>query len=873
MTLDANGLRQAYTRFFVERGHLALPAASLIPNDPSVMFTIAGMVQFKPYFLGEERPPSPRVTTVQPCFRMVDIDLIGTTSRHATIFEMLGNFSFGDYFKEQAIPFAWEFVTEVLGFDPDRLWVTVHHSDHDSAGIWQEVAGLPSERIQEMGEDNFWQMGDTGPCGPCSEIYYDRGPDYGAGGGPAHGAESRYIEIWNLVFTQFERSSDGTLTELPRKNIDTGAGMERMLFLAQNVESVFDTDLVAPLVEEACRLTGARMGHTDREDVALRILADHARAMTMLISDGVFPSNEGRGYTLRRVIRRAVLRAHQLGVEELVTPSLVACATRTLEGAYPKLTTNQAFVETVVSHEEEAFRRTLRQGSLLIEEELARGKGSIEGATAFKLHDTFGFPIDLTVEVAKERGVAVDRAAFDREMDQQRERARQASRTTSGAGDTPEHWRKVSEEYGQTNFVGYDEQRVVATVLATVERKDSGAFANHDGEQAPSDVELLDVVLDTTPFYAEGGGQIGDTGFLRTSRATFRVLDTTRAAEGLTRHTGFLVDGSLAVGEEVVAEIDHERRSAIRRNHTATHLLQDALRRVLGDHVQQQGSLVAPERLRFDYSHFGPLEELERQRIEEIVNAEILRDRAVHIFETSKAEAEQRGAIAFFGDKYGATVRVVEAGEFSMELCGGTHVRALGEIGSFRILSESSIGANTRRIEATTGIGALRESAIDRDLLQRLSAQLRTQPQELEESVARLLEQSRSLEVELERLRTRQLQEEARELVTKAEGAMVVARRDGVDPGALRELALMIRAQGVERVGLMGSPDGEKVALVVALASGLEVNAKEIAGTVARTVGGGGGGTADLATAGGREVEGIDGALERLCELLAPNSP
>ena len=868
MTLDANGLRHAFTRYFVERGHVALPAAPLIPHDPSVMFTIAGMVQFKPYFLGLQTPPAPRATTVQPCFRMVDIDLVGTTSRHATFFEMLGNFSFGDYFKEQVIPFAWEFVTDVLGFDPDRLWVTVHESDVDASGIWSDSTGVLPGRIQQMGADNFWQMGDTGPCGPCSEIYYDRGPLYGDEGGPANGSDERYIEIWNLVFMQFDKASDGRLSDLPTKNIDTGAGMERMLTLIQGVESVFETDLVRPIVEEASRITGHKMGESPANDIALRILADHARSMTMLVSDGVFPSNEGRGYTLRRIIRRAVMRAHQLGVQELVAPLLVSSATESLKIAYPKLGHNEDFVQTVVAHEEEAFRRTIRSGALLIEEELKNGSTTLDGEVAFKLHDTFGFPIDLTIEYASERGVEVDRRGFDEAMHQQRIRARRAGRTSAGTDDAAGTWRWLLDENGPTNFVGYAESRNAARVLGVVVRNDAETFENFEGEGVPLGSRLIDVVLDSTPFYAEGGGQIGDSGFIRSAAATMRVLNTSPAAEGLIRHSGYLVSGDLVDGEEVIAEIDEERRSAIRRNHTATHLLQYALRRVLGAHVKQQGSLVAPDRLRFDFNHFGPLGHNERREIEHLVNQEIISDHSVHTYETSKREAEEAGAIAFFGDKYGETVRVVEAGESSVELCGGTHVDALGMIGPFRILSEGSIGANTRRIEASTGTVALMGYQSDRDLVEQSAATLKTTPSELEFALSKLLDHQRELEEEIHTLRSQHLRDEAGTLSSRAVDGVLVARRDGLDPNSLRELALSIRNLGVERIALAGTPEGERVSIVVALSKGSTLDAKGVAAVGARLVGGGGGGTPDLATAGGRDVNQIGDALEAIEALL-----
>ncbi|MDA8291144.1 MAG: alanine--tRNA ligase, partial [Actinomycetota bacterium] len=747
MTMDADGLRSAFTRFFVERGHAALPAAGLIPHDPSLLFTIAGMVQFKPYFTGEQVSPVPRATTIQPVFRTVDIELVGTDARHNTFFEMLGNFSFGDYFKERAIPYAWELVTEGLGFDPDRLWVTIHESDADASGIWQEAAGLPPERIQSMGEDNFWRMGATGPCGPCSEVYFDRGERFGASGGPAHGGEDRYVEIWNLVFMQYDQAADGSLSELPKKSIDTGAGLERLLTLIQGVDTVFETDVMAPLVEEAARLTRHAPGQTERGDVALRILADHARAMTFLVSDGVFPSNEGRGYVLRRVIRRAVLRAHQLGVADLVTPTLVGAVARTMGNAYPKLVRDASLVETVVGHEEEAFRRTLRAGSALLDEELDRAGPAVAGEVAFRLHDTFGFPVDLTEELAAERGVSLDRAGFEEAMRAQRERARRSGkRSAAAASSASEVWREVLAQFGPTRFLGYQATTAEGRVLAVEERPAGASVRSDDGEGAPPGALVLDLVLDATPFYPEGGGQVGDTGTIEGPSGRFRVLDTTRALDGVVVHTGFVVEGEIVAGEEVGAAVDAERRESIRRNHTGTHLLHWALRTVLGEHVTQQGSLVAPDRLRFDFSHFAPLTSEELASVDALVNSAILRDEPVRVYETSKGEAERAGAMAFFGDKYGEVVRVVEAGRGSVELCGGTHVHALGMIGPLRIVSESSIGANTRRIEATTGHESLAAVRANESILARSSEALHTTPAELTATIVKLLDHERSLE-------------------------------------------------------------------------------------------------------------------------------
>jgi alanyl-tRNA synthetase len=870
MTKDADWLREAFTRYFVERGHAALPAAGLIPHDPSVMFTIAGMVQFKPYFTREQTPPVERATTIQPCFRMVDIDLVGKTARHNTFFEMLGNFSFGDYFKESAIPFAWELCTEVLGFDPDRLWVTVHESDTDASGIWQDVAHLAPERIQALGEPNFWKMGDTGPCGPCSEIYFDRGEAFGAGGGPAHGGEERYVEVWNLVFMQYERSFDGTLVELPKKSIDTGAGLERLLAAIQGVGSVFEIDNIAPLVEEAERLTDKRLGSSEHIDTALRILADHARAMTFLVSDGVFPTNEGRGYVLRRVIRRAVLRAHQLGVKDLVTPELTKVVIATLESAYPKLAKDSSLITTVLAHEEEAFRRTLRAGSLLLQDELEKGTATISGDVAFLLHDTYGFPIDLTVEVAAEHGVEVERARYEENMTEQRERARRLTTSAIAADqDAVAQWKAILEEFGKTRFVGYSTTATEARVLAVRALRAGDETVNVDGDKAPEGAELFAMVLDETPFYAEGGGQVGDTGTLEALKGTFRVLDTKYAIEGVISHIGYLKSGAIEAGEPVRAVVDSSRRDAIRRNHTATHLLQHALRVVLGGHVQQQGSLVARDRLRFDFSHFAPLSNDEIVAVEEIVNRKVLDDESVRTYETTRAQAEEAGAIAFFGEKYGDVVRVVEAGEGSVELCGGTHVSALGMIGPFRILSEGSIGANTRRIEATTGERSFDLIRAEKEMLSRLAKVLRSTPEELGDAAERLVTRDHELEAQLRSLQGAEFRNEAAHLATTAIKRRVVARRDGLSPDALRELALAVRDhEAIDVVGLIGAPDSERVSLVVVAMKGAGIDAKAVASSVARLVGGGGGGSPELATAGGRDVASIEQALSALSSAL-----
>jgi alanyl-tRNA synthetase len=875
--VNADELRNSFTQFFVERGHLALPAASLVPNDPSMLFTIAGMVQFKPYFLAESPPPGPRATTVQPCVRTVDIDVIGTTSRHVTFFEMLGNFSFGDYFKDVAIAYAWELFTEVLGLDPEQLWVTVHVSDDEAEALWRDVPGLLPGRLQRLDEDNFWKMGETGPCGPCSEIFFDRGAQYGPGGGPAQGGE-RYVELWNLVFMQYDRHADGSLSELPQKNIDTGAGLDRILTQIQGVESVFDTDLVAPILEAATAVTGRVYGNTEESDVGLRILADHARTVTFLIADGVFPSNEARGYVLRRLIRRAVLVAQRLGAKNLVTPGVIDVAIDVMGGAYPKLVRDRELIKRIAVHEEEAFLRTLRSGMTLLEAELASGARKLGGDVVFQLHDTYGFVRELTEEIAHERGIEVDREGFERAMEAQRRRAREAGRAgvagASGAEEVAAAWSEIRFEYGPTQFLGYEQPQADARVLAVISSSVDASFANIDGESAPKGAGLIEVFLDRTPFYAEGGGQVGDTGLITTESGQLRVLDTTAVVEGLTRHLGYVVQGTIEAGQEAVAAIDAARRESIRRNHTGTHLLHWALRKVLGDHVRQQGSLVAPDRLRFDFSHFGPMSKEEIARVEDLVNHEVLRNEPVHTYETTRKEAEGAGAIAFFGDKYGEVVRVVEAGHDSVELCGGTHVSALGTIGPLQVVSEASIGSNTRRIEAVTGDASLARLRFFEETLEEAAQRLRAQPSELPSALDRLLTSQRTLEDQLRALRSEQLGNEADELAAGSvpgagRAATVVGRRDGLEASELRDLAIAVRDHpGIAAVGLVGVTGEERVALVVAARKDSGVDAATVAKLAAQAVGGGGGGTPELATAGGRDPSGIDKALGKLKEAL-----
>ncbi len=873
--MDAAELRKVFTDFFVARGHVALPPASLVPNDPTVLFTIAGMVQFKPYFRGDAEPPAPRVTTVQPCLRTVDIELVGTTPRHCTFFEMLGNFSFGDYFKLDAIAWAWEFVTEVLGFDPERLWATVHQSDDEAAAIWPASTSLPAERLQRLGDDNFWKMGETGPCGPSSEIFFDRGEAYGPGGGPAVDGSDRYSEIWNLVFLQYDRGPEGSLAPLPKACIDTGAGLDRLLAVLESVPDVQAIDEVAPIVARAGELTGTSLGVTEESDISLRVIADHSRAATFAAADGVFPSNDGRGYVLRRLIRRVVLRSHRLGRDEPIMAELVEAVAAAMGGAYPYLGRDVERISKVAQHEEEAFLHTLRQGTALLSGELAGEATKISGSLAFRLHDTYGFPFELTKEEALARGVEVDEAGFEAEMSAQRHRAREATKALRAAPEeAAASFRRLRGEHGATRFLGYEQTSSVATTIGVLPSTAGWDFENADGDRAPTGAELIEVFLDQSPFYAEGGGQVGDTGTITSATGRMRVLDTTNVAEGLFRHLGYMEAGELQAGMEAVAEIDLDRRQAIRRNHTGTHLLHAALRSVLGDHVRQRGSLVAGDRLRFDFSHFGPLDPSEVAAIEDRVNNEVLSDVEVLTIETSRAEAEELGAIAFFGDRYGERVRMVQAGPSSLELCGGTHVSALGMIGPLSIVSEGSIGANTRRLECFTGTGALASFRLAERSLLAAADLLRTGASELPGALRRLLDRHRDLERELAELRRRQLVADAAQLAAASVDHGVVARRDGLEQLALRELALLVRDRpGVDAVALVGAPGDGRAAVVVAVKDGAGLDARHLAAEAGRLGGGGGGGSAELATAGGRSPASIDAAVERLRHLVSSREP
>ena len=860
--MDADSLRTTFTGFFAGRAHEVVPSSSLVPQHPRApLFTNAGMNQFIPYFLGEETPPFRRATSVQKCVRIRgkhdDIELVGRTTRHLTFFEMLGNFSFGDYFKADAIPWAWELLTDELGLDGDRLWASVYTEDDEAAQIWRDVVGMPADRIQRMGEDNFWEMGETGPCGPSSEIYYDRGPELGPEGGPLHGGEERYVELWNLVFTQYDRQTDGTLDPLPRPNIDTGAGLERVLTVLEDVPSIWETGVLRPVIARAESLSGRTYGEDPEVDVSLRVLADHARSTAMLIADGVLPSNDGRGYVLRRLVRRSVLTARRLGVEARVTPSLAGAVAEVLGSAYPALESDLDLVTQVLDREESGFDRTLRTGLTLLNEALdeAREEGSggeLAGQVAFRLHDTHGFPIELTEELAAERGVRVDRAGYDEQMATQRERARQAARTPAVADE--DAYRKLLDKEGPTSFVGRSPESyaVPARVI---------------GVLAGSEPGTAEVFLDRTPFYTEGGGQVGDAGSIVTETGRADVYDTVPALPGLAAHRVRLT-GEIFAGQDALAAIDGARREATRRNHTGTHLLHAALRQVLGDHVRQQGSLVAPDRLRFDYSHHQAPAPEELREVVAMVNADVLGDDAVETMETGRKEAEAMGAMAFFKDKYGDTVRVVRAGPHSIELCGGTHVDALGMIGALSVVSEASIGSNTRRIEAVTGLATFERTLEREAVMHEAASLLKVEPEGLVDALQRLLDRQRAADKELSRLRGAAAESDAAELAAKSDDGRVVARRDGLSADELRTLAQAVhRRDGVKAVVLGGSPDGTKVAIVAV--TGGDPDAGTLVKQVAQVVGGGGGGSAEVAVAGGRDPGRLDEALSEARRILA----
>jgi alanyl-tRNA synthetase len=863
--MSAADVRRAFLEFFRERGHVVVPSASLVPgNDPTLLFTNAGMVPFKDLFLGKEKRDYRRAVSSQRCVRAGgkhnDLENVGYTARHHTFFEMLGNFSFGDYFKREAILFAWELVTKKFKLDPERLYITVFRDDDEAAELWVKAAGVRPERVTRMGEEsNFWAMGDTGPCGPCSEIFYDHGPGI-AGGAPGSAEEEgdRYVEIWNLVFTQYDRAPDGTLTPLPKPSVDTGAGLERLAAVLQGVHSNYDIDLFRDLIQAAAKATGTN----DLSSPSLRVIADHIRACGFLVSDGVVPSNEGRGYVLRRILRRAVRHGYKLGQSEVFFYKLVPVLARVMGEAYPELPQRADSIARVLRAEEERFAETLVAGMAQFETRMAeQGGGSVPGSLLFLLHDTYGFPPDLTADIARERGLQVDLQGYEREMALQRERARAASKfgIDLSGGDAID---------ARTEFIGYDTLSSDTTVIA-LRREGARVEALQPGESG-------EVVLARTPFYAEAGGQVGDTGLIVAKAkgketdpagASFTVNDTQKVGDAIV-HIGVLKGAPLKVGDAVSTRVDEARRAAIRLNHSATHLLHAALRQVLGTHVTQKGSLVAPDRLRFDFSHFQAVSAEELGRIERLVNDQIRANLEARTRVMDYDQAVAAGAMALFGEKYEREVRVLAFGDFSTELCGGTHVSRAGDIGLFHIVSEAGVAAGIRRIEALTGQGALDAIARNEAVLRELAALLRGSRNELGDKLRETLERLRAQEREIRSLKDKLASGQGGDLASGAIDVLgtkvIAARVDGADGGSLRSAVDQLKSRlGSAIIVLAAVESPTKVLLVAGVTPDRigSIKAGELVGAVAAQVGGKGGGRPDFAQAGGNNPAALDAAL------------
>ncbi len=866
-------IRDTFIRFFAARDHHQVPSSPLVPDDPTLLLTNAGMNQFKPYYLGEAQPEFPRAMSVQKCVRTSDIENVGRTDRHATFFEMLGNFSFGDYFRAETIAYTWELLTEGYGLPKDRLWITVFEDDDEAERLWRRV-GVPASRIQRLGmADNYWSMGVPGPCGPSSEIHYDRGPAFGPEGGPAVDGE-RYVELWNLVFMQSRRGEgDGKdgfpiLGELTSRSIDTGLGLDRLAAILQDVGNVCGTDLLAPTLATVQELAGRECPGSGAEKVSFQVVTEHARSIAYLIADGVLPAKDGRGYILRRLMRRAVRHARLLGITGPVLPATTAGVVANLGDVWPELTAQASLIEQVVTAEEESFTRTLAQGTRLLDAAIThtRGAGSarLPGETAFELHDTFGFPIELTVEAVREAGLTVDEDRFADLLTRQQQRAKSGGRArTAEALRKTEVYRELSARHGRTDFVGYDRLDAEVTVLGLI--RDGGIVP---GAGQGTTVEL---VLDRSPFYAESGGQVGDRGVIRTAGgAVLDVLDTRPGLEGFHIHSAHVTEGEVRAGESAEARVDGPRRAAVARSHSATHVLHAMLRRTLGEHARQHGSLVDAGRLRFDFAHFSAVDPDRLRAIEQLVNDHLLDDPEVRVWYASRADAQAAGATALFGEKYGDRVRVVDIGGFSRELCGGTHVGHGSNAGPVRLLGETSIGSNLRRVEALTGRDALRHYDIERRLLDELASLLDTRPTDAPRTLRKRLEVLTAAQDELGRLRTRELQERAVDLagtVRQAGGAWVVARQvSGVRPDELRGLA----AETVSRLGhtsaavILGLEHQGKALLVAAVSADAAADGVEahcVLTDAARVVGGGAGGHGPVANAGGRRPEALDQAL------------
>ncbi|MGK3203693.1 alanine--tRNA ligase [Amycolatopsis sp. MEPSY49] len=883
--MDTHEITDRFLRHFESKGHTRVPSAPLILDDPNLLFVNAGMVQFKPYFLGEAPPPYPRATSVQKCVRTPDIDEVGKTTRHNTFFQMAGNFSFGDYFKEGAIEYAWELITKPqseggYGLDPDRLWATVYEDDAEAAGLWRKITGLPGERIQARDMvDNFWSMGIPGPCGPCSEIYYDRGPEYGREGGPVVD-EDRYIEIWNLVFMQNIRGEGSgkkdfpILGELPAKNIDTGMGVERVATILQGVENVYETDLVRPVIGRAEEFSGRRYGANHADDVRFRVIADHARTGVLLIGDGVTPGNDGRGYVLRRLLRRIVRSTRLLGVQEPVLQEFAKVVRDTMGPTYPELVDGFDRINEVVRIEEEAFLSTLTSGSRIFDmaaEETKRGGGDVlAGDKAFQLHDTYGFPIDLTLEMAAEQGLTVDEEGFRTLMSEQRTRAKaDAAARKTGHGDLSEY-RKVLEQHGETEFLGYTDLQAEAKVVALLE----------DGQPVRSVAagKKAELVLDRTPFYAESGGQVADTGVLLGDGVELKVLDVQKIVPGLYVHRVEVTDGEVGLDTRLTGSVDAHRRLSIERSHSATHLVHAAVRGAYGKRAAQAGSLNSPGRMRFDFTTPGSVSADVLTEVEQEVNDYLQTNVEVRSFTTTKDKALELGAVALFGEKYGNDVRVVDMGDYSRELCGGTHVERIGQLGLVKLVSDASIGSGVHRVEALVGSDALKYVRKEQLLVSQLANTFKVPSDQLPGRIEDVLSRLKNAEKEIAQLKTQQVLGSAGSLVDKAQeigGVTVVAEVvPDVDGNGLRALASDIRGRLGSRPGVVAlfSPAGEKLSFVVATTKAAQdkgIAAGKLVPSFAEQIGGRGGGKPDMAQGGGTNPAGAADAVTALRSAIA----
>ncbi len=872
--LGINELREKYLQFFEGKGHLRLPSFSLIPrNDPSLLLINSGMAPLKPYFTGQEEPPRRRITTCQKCIRTPDIENVGKTARHGTFFEMLGNFSFGDYFKKEAIAWAWEFVTKVLEMPEDRLYVSIYEEDDETFEIWHRDIGLPADRIFRMGKkDNFWEHG-TGPCGPCSEIYFDRGPEKGCGKEDCKvGCDcDRYVEFWNLVFTQFNRDEDGNYTPLAHPNIDTGLGLERLGCIMQGVDNLFEVDTVKRILEYICKLAGVEYGKSEKTDISIRVITDHIRSTVMMVSDGILPSNEGRGYVLRRLLRRAARHGKLLGIDGPFLYDVAPVVARESKDAYPELVEKIDYIQKVIRIEEERFQATIDQGLRILNEFITQtieeNKKVLSGSMVFKLHDTYGFPLDLTKEIAAENGLEIDEEGFRREMEEQREKAREALKSKGGSAWDDSVFARLDKS-ARTEFTGYEHVCEKARILYIIRDDEEIVDNAQEGDR-------ITVILDRTPFYAESGGQVGDTGYIRTGDGVIRVEDCKKTNDGKHLHIGVVEKGIIEKGAEAVAEIDAKRRKQIARNHTTTHLLHKALRKVLGDHVNQAGSLVSPDRLRFDFTHFSPVSDEDLKKIENEVNEKILANLPVTVEEMSLEDAKKAGATALFGEKYEDIVRVVRIGDYSMELCGGTHLTSSSEASLIKIVSESGVAAGVRRIEALTGDAAIRYYNERESLLNEIAATLKSTPQDSPRRIETLIGELKAAEKEIEELRNRIIRNSVDDVLSGAveiKGIkLVTARFDQLDMEGLRNTGDMLRNRIGSGIVALASGNGGKVSFVVMATKDVVqkgIHAGNIVKEIARIAGGGGGGRPDMAQAGGRDVTKIDVALKHVSQVV-----